>query len=336
MSAAADSPASFVLSTWEAQVAAAVAAAVEDVGTALPYLGACVAGMTIGNVPYRLLPMAVLGALTGDPQPAVPVCVVSQLWWAGAEALDDLTDSGGLSGGADRSVAESLIGGVACLTLLPHAVVERSPLAADVRQDWIRELNHANLDAAEGQLTDLEPDDGGFSWAQVITSYRGKTGAPYARDAVMAARLATAEEEALRGWRAFGWLFGLLRQLHNDAASAASAQDEDLANGTRVLQLAHALEVCPAAARAELRNLREMARTDRAARAELRRRLSQPAFADGYTARIRGMSRRACQLLDELAPASHYRDLLHVLVHASASGAEGGGRAQPADCAAVR
>ena len=41
---------------------------------------------------FRLFGMAVLGALTGDPRPAAPVCAAARLWWAGAEALDDLTD----------------------------------------------------------------------------------------------------------------------------------------------------------------------------------------------------------------------------------------------------
>ncbi|MFD5563405.1 hypothetical protein [Kitasatospora griseola] len=48
-----------------------------------------------GRSPFRLLGMAVPGALTGDPRPAATVCAVSRLWWAEAEALDDLADGQG-------------------------------------------------------------------------------------------------------------------------------------------------------------------------------------------------------------------------------------------------
>jgi len=49
----------------------------------------------------RLFGVAVLGSQGEDPRLALPVAVTSLLWWAGAEALDDLADgygSGGLNG----------------------------------------------------------------------------------------------------------------------------------------------------------------------------------------------------------------------------------------------
>ncbi len=136
---------------------------------------------------------------------------------------------------------------------------------------------------------------------------------------VLAARLATGDPQTLRGWHAFGWLFGLLRQLHNDAASAASEYDEDLVNGTRIVRLAHALEVCPPADRGILLELRELARTDTVARVELRRRLDEPAVADGYRTRVEAMRQHACTLVDRLAPPSSYRELVHRLVNTSSA-----------------
>jgi hypothetical protein len=322
MTTAVDAPPTTVLSTWEQQVTERLQTAVDGACSALPSLRATVLDLVAADtVPYRLLGMAVHGALTGDPTAAVPVCVVSRLWWAGAEALDDLTDAGFGAGRPAHSLGQTLTAATACLVLLPHQVVDQTELPADVRRDWQRELTTACLDAAEGQLTDIAVHDGDFSWSQVIASYRNKTGAPYARDALMAARLATSDPRALRGWRALGWLFGLLRQLHNDAASATSEHDEDLANGTRVLRLAYALEACPPADRGILLELRERARTDRVARVELRRRLDEPPVADGYVARIGAMREHACALIDRLAPPSSYRDLLHTLVHTSSAAA---------------
>jgi len=309
------------LSTWEEQVSQRLHAVIDDACAVLPSLRAAVADLAVDDVPYRLLAMAVHGALTGNPAPAMPVCVMSRLWWSGAEALDDVADDPSGRGWSACSFGKTLTAATACLVLLPQVVLDREVLATEIRQDWQRELTMACLQAADGQLADLSEDDGDFSWSQVIASYRKKTGAPYARDAVMAARLTTADPQTLRGWRAFGSLFGLLRQLHNDAASATSEKDEDLANGTRILRLAVALELSRPAVREILLELRRRARSDPAARAELRHRLDEPGIANRYTARIDTLRQHACALLDRLAAPSSHRDLLHRLVHTSSAGA---------------
>ncbi|WP_231406168.1 hypothetical protein [Streptomyces clavuligerus] len=46
-----------------------------------------------GPLSNRLFALAVLGAISGNPAPAVPVAVASTLWFAGTEALDDLVDA---------------------------------------------------------------------------------------------------------------------------------------------------------------------------------------------------------------------------------------------------
>ncbi len=321
MTAAVDITAAATLSTWDGQVSARLRSVIDEACRSLPSLRVPVLDMVAVAVPYRLLAMAVLAALTGDPMPALPVCVVSRLWWAGAETLDDMTDGQAHAGSTSRSLGEGLVAGVACLALLTQLVIDLEELAPDIRRDWQRELTGACLRSAEGQLTDLVPHDGDFSWGQVVASYRGKTGEPYARDAVMAARLATSDADALRGWRAFGALFGVLRQLHNDAASAGHDHDEDLMNGTRLLRIAHALEVCPPTRRPVLLDLRDRARSDPSARAELRRWLAEPTVADGYRGRVDAIRQQTCTLLDRLASPSPYRDLLHTLVHNSGHGA---------------
>jgi hypothetical protein len=288
-----------------------------------------------GSVPARLFGLLVAGALTGRPEDAVPVGTVSRLWWAGAQALDDLadTDIDGVpvrpaetattmvdTPSAAQHMARSVLSAMACGTLVPFAVIEAQPLPPEITRSWRRTLLGTSLQATAGQLGDLATI-GPFTWAQVIRNYRGKTGAPYGRDAVMAARLSTADPVHLRAWRGFGELFGLLRQVANDAAPTGSGTNEDLANGTVTLSLAHALETSDPEARQRLLRLRQHARRDPQARTELAAALSRPDLKVGYAGRIGALRDQACTLLDRLASASDHRDLLHHLLHGSAQAA---------------
>jgi heptaprenyl diphosphate synthase len=290
-----------------------------------------------GSVPSKLFGIAVAGALNGRPEEAVPVGAVSRLWWAGAQALDDLADAVDVpvapatpvtaagkaaarevTASAARDAASSVLLAMACGTLVPFAVMDRQPLPPEIAESWRRTLLGTSLQATAGQLADLASFDGLCTWAHVIRSYRGKTGAPYGRDAVMAARLSTADPVALRAWRAFGELFGLLRQVANDAAHDGSGIEEDLANGTLTLLLAHALETADPETHERLLRLRIRARRDPDARTELSAALRRPGVQAGYADRIGALRDQACALLDRLAPACEHRDLLHHLLHGSA------------------
>jgi geranylgeranyl pyrophosphate synthase len=267
--------------------------------------------------PFRLLAPAVLGALTGSVEPAMPVCAVSRLWWIGAQLLDDLADGTPDRAGAGLSAGEAVLVGMACGTLLPLAIVDRQPLPEDVRRDWRASLIATSLHATAGQLDDLAGAREEPGWATVMARYRGKTGAPYGRDATMAARLSTSDDSVLRAWRVFGELFGVLRQLANDNQPDSIA--EDLANGTGTLLFVHALEVSAPSRRIRLVELREAAR--RGDGDALLDALQDPAIRDGYAERVTAIRRRGCALLDQLAPESPYRALLHTLLHASAGAA---------------
>ncbi|MFD8477997.1 polyprenyl synthase [Kitasatospora sp. NPDC059673] len=267
--------------------------------------------------PFRLLAMAVLGALTGEPRPAAVVCAISRLWWAAAEALDDLADAP-TPEGPGASTARTTLAALACGSVLPHWVVDRQPVAPDVRLDWERDLLRGALDALDGQLADLAaPVDAPPTWRPVMACYRGKSGAAYGRDAVMAARLATDRPDLLHSCRVFGELFGVLRQVANDAAP----DSEDLANGTHTLLLAHAFDTAGAGHRLRLTRLRAEARHDPDARARLRAALHDPQVAAGYGRRVESLRRHCCGLLDRIAPPGPYRDVLHALVHTSARAA---------------
>ncbi len=273
----------------------------------------------LGANSNRFFGMGVLGALTGDPLPAVPVSVVSTLWWSGAEALDDLADS--VSGAAVPALlppSELLVAAIACMELVPRNYIDAAELPAALRGQWSGEMLQASLAAAAGQLADIARDDEALTWARVMTAYVGKSGAAYAREAVMAAQLADAAPEALRGWRAFGQLFGVLRQLHNDNVECGPEDDEDLANGTPTLLLASTLEEASPALRSALLALRQAAMTDLDARAALRRTLLAPDATTGYLRRLAALHSTACSLLDELAAPSIYRDALRYGLNASA------------------
>ncbi|MFE1318329.1 hypothetical protein [Kitasatospora phosalacinea] len=139
----------------------------------------------------------------------------------------------------------------------------------------------------------------------------------------MAARLATGHPVHLRAWRTFGELFGVMRQLANDAPYQDALLDADLANGTLTLLLADALENASPSEHRHLLHLRARARQEPHARTELRAALRTAQTVGTYTDRITALRRQACTLLDRLAPASPYRDLLHSLLHTSARQALG-------------
>jgi geranylgeranyl pyrophosphate synthase len=272
--------------------------------------------------PFRLLAFPVLGALTGDPGPALPVCVLSRLWWAGVEVLDDVMDGEFDALTAGLTTAEATIASTACITLLPQDVVSRQGLPAALEAAWTREMTRAALRSAGGQLDDVAAAEGVFSWRRVMVGYSGKSGSAYARDAVMAAGLAGAGPEQLRGWRAFGRMFGVLRQLANDRAPRTAEENTDLANGTRTLMLAHAVETLPAAQSQVLVEAFAGARHDQAAREAVWTRLRQPDLASGYDMRITVLQDRVSTLLEELAPPSDHRDLIQWMINMSADHAK--------------
>ncbi|MET7684570.1 polyprenyl synthetase family protein [Streptomyces sp. NPDC005423] len=336
-----DSSAAIPPAVWlervEAEARAGVEAACQENPGLLPSGLSGLLDRYPGSVPARLFGILVAGALGGQPEDAMPVVAVSRLWWAGAQALDDLADSPGVSApltphqlstaenapSPAQDAARLVLLAMACGTLVPFAIIDRRQLPPEITGFWRRTLLRTSLRATAGQLADLASFDGPFTWAQAIKTYRGKTGAPYGRDAVMAARLSTADPMSLRAWHAFGELFGLLRQVANDAAHRGSGRDEDLSNGTVTLLLAHALEKAEPGARRHLLWLHTHARHDPEARTELSAALRQPGIEADYADRVGVLRQQACALLDRLAPASSHRDLLHHLMHGSERSAVG-------------
>jgi hypothetical protein len=271
---------------------------------------------------FRLLPLAIAGAVTGDEAPALPVCTLSRLWWAGAETFDDLNDGKFDASAAGISVPNALIASVTCLTLLPQLLIQNQHFTDELTLKLSGELARTTLHSADGQLDDLSPDEGDQSWVRSMRSYAGKTGSPYARDLALTGHLVGLHSERLTGLRTFGQLFGVLQQLANDRAAADAAEDEDLSNGTRTLLVAHAMTTASSAERAELSRLRTQARNHPEARVLLRDRLTRPEVAVGYNARIGAIRHRLSLLLDQLVSPSDHRDLIGWMIDVRATTAE--------------
>ncbi|WP_265565467.1 polyprenyl synthase [Streptomyces hygroscopicus] len=307
----------------EEEITAAVRTSVGLFGDDQPLLADAVARLLHSDCSkasvFRLLPIPVLGALGGDPDHALPLVVASRIWWTGAEVFDDLADGQYDAVATGVPAAQASIASAACLALVPLTVLDQQALPRHLKSSWVRECVDSSLQAAEGQLADVSSASGFPSWATAMRTYADKCGAPYARDAAMAAQLAGASDELLRGWRAFGRLFGVLRQLANDRSAESAETDEDLINGTNTLLLAHAAESAAGTAEWDtLTSLRVRARHDPAARVAFGERLNAPDISGTYNQRVRSLHRNLCVLLETLADPSEDRDLIRWMLDASA------------------
>jgi hypothetical protein len=271
--------------------------------------------------PFRLMPLAIAGACGLRPADAVAVGAISRVWWVGAETLDDITDGEFDSARMGMSAAQAMIACTACLSLIPHKTAEMYAPSARLAAAWTGELTSSSLLCAEGQLRDLARAEDAVSWKQAMRVYAGKTGAPYARDAAMAAMAAGLPGEQVHGWRSFGSLFGVLRQLANDRAGDG-ADSADVMNGTPTLLLGYVFEHLAGPGRDRLARLRKAAATDLAQRTLLHAQLAGAGLAVGYNGRIDAISGRLAALLDHLAAASRYRDVLQWMIRASADQAK--------------
>ncbi|RMI32126.1 polyprenyl synthetase family protein [Nocardia stercoris] len=269
---------------------------------------------------HRLLPVPILGALTGETDPALPLCVLSRLWWTGADIFDDLNDGHFDPTRVGLSPGQATIAAVACMGLLPSALVAQQvtqPTA--VRNAWIEQIADANLDAADSQLADISSAVDAGSVTDVLRNYAGRSGSACARDVAMTAELAGVTAAEVPLWREFGRRFGVLRQLANDRKSLLRdvRDDEDLANGTRTLLLAHALEGSTAQGRDEIHRVSDRARTDLAARAVLRDVLTHPDTTERYDAHVVEIGRQLKSTLVDLAAPSRHRAAVEWMIDES-------------------
>jgi len=309
------------LATGTAAVDPAMAAFIERV------IGKAVSGGSRPTIEVMAgLPLAVAGAGCGVPARGGLAGVIHLLWWTAARYLDDLADAktqretGPAGGDADRLADDAgILTAMATGTHLPARLIEVAPVADPTRTRLTAEVTRCWLDGISGQLLDYVARPADTSVEAVLRSYAGKTGAPYAMAAALAAILAGAGADRTDRWRRFGLELGVLRQLGNDRRDLTTGRDEDLRNGTVTYLLAYLLDPLPDERRAELLTLHAAARDSDAARARFRRHLLDPAVLDGYAKEVDAMAGRIHQDLDELGGDEPYLSHLHAMVDQSAT-----------------
>ncbi|MFD9286155.1 hypothetical protein ACFWD7_55085 [Streptomyces mirabilis] len=270
--------------------------------------------------PFRLLPFAVSGALSKDEGAALPVVVLSRIWWLGAEVFDDLTDGKFNTAEVGLSRSQAVVVSAACLSAVPSMIIKQLDVEIDFKAACEWEYADSTLAAAGSQLDDVSNGEI-RSWSDVMRIYAGKSGAPYERDVALAALSAGAEGGRIRGWRVFGRLFGVLRQLANDRSCVDASEDEDLINGTWTLLLAHAMEILSPPKRAELGDLRNLARDSSAARTQVMELLGSPDVASQYNRRIMTLHSKLSHLISLLAEPTECRDTIQWMIDVSTSNA---------------
>ncbi|AXN45509.1 hypothetical protein DSM43518_03494 [Mycobacterium marinum] len=295
--------------------------AAAELHNAYPIVGRAVSALiteacaTQATVPHRMLALFVAGSIAGSPAAAVPVAAISVATWAGYEAIDDSMDG--------EVPAGMLLAGIVAATLLPEFVLNQADISAVDREHYRQSVLDATLRAAEGEAMAIGKSTGLPDWSSTAKIYAAKTGAMYARDAMLAARSCGADAAAQRGWYAFGQMSGLLFQARNDNVECSAAENEDLRNATPTLLLASAAEVDsgPFCEPAELARLRAEAQTDLHARERLAALLCDPDVRHCYTQRLLRLMSSNLALLHELAPPSSYRDELENLLRYAVQGA---------------
>lgn len=303
----------------EAEVAAALEAAGPPGG---PLRTACqdLLDRQPMRYPLSVLPLAVHGAETGEPEPALPLAAVHLLWWTAACRMDDLADGEEAAAEDGASAPETSLATLAVGTLLPLRLLGSPRLPGPVQRDLAAELTSCGLAAASGQLADLRGAAGGVPRREaVLAAYRGKSGAPFAMITGMAALLAGAPGERLSAWREFGDHLGILWQFFNDQEDISSGRNEDLANGTATHLLACAAESASPVDAARLGLLRRAARTSLQAREELLGMLLREEVLERFRQDVEHHRGLAHRLLERLAGREPYASCLHDLVDQAAS-----------------
>ncbi|WP_033328804.1 polyprenyl synthetase family protein [Streptomyces yerevanensis] len=268
--------------------------------------------------PLQVLPLLVHAAETGDPGPAVPLSAVHVLWWTSACYLDDLADGQAASVSGALGKNEALLASITSGNALPLHIIQAQQVPDSVRSALAAELVTCAIVSTEGQLSDLRRDAGDATRDSVVTTYRGKSGAPFGMITAMGAILAGAEHERIRMWREFGDVFGILWQLFNDQEDILSGRNEDLRNGTITYLFACTLENASPRSRNRLLDLHAAAKNSEEARPELTALLLAPTSLQQYEADLRRFRDEAQRLLTELGGDGNYVPVLRHLVEESA------------------
>lgn len=222
------------------------------------------------------IPPLVFAAVTGDEKRAAPLAATTTLLYLGADILDDLADGDRPSHWQNWSPAEINLAAATIMSALLPLSLARTGASVDRQVALHRTLADGLLRMAAGQQADLaghgrrEPPRAG----DVERAVAGKSGAEVATFAALAAQLAGAAPDVVERYTAMGRALGTAAQLASDCYELFDdPAARDLAHGVFTLPLAIHLERLAPEQRIPFMDILARARTNAAARDEVRRTL---------------------------------------------------------------
>ncbi|WP_050506290.1 polyprenyl synthetase family protein [Streptomyces rimosus] len=270
------------------------------------------------------LPLLTHAAITGVPEPAVPVAAAHLLWWRAAHAFDDIAD-----GHADATLyglgtGPALMAALECGHGLPLRALAALDLPAALRESLISDYLDGWTLTNDGRIRDLVNTVATVDPQSVLTTYEHKGGSAYAMACGMTARVAGCADAVTAAWREFGYTVGTLLQFRIDEEDLRDERAAELRHGTATYRLVCAVRRLTGTERRRALRLLAEAADSPGSRAEIKAMLLDPAVQAATLATRDSLLRQAHDLLDRLAVPSDYTTALRALADAAARPAAAG------------
>jgi geranylgeranyl pyrophosphate synthase len=263
-----------------------------------------------GTVPFIDLPLAVAASERGTAaDPPVALAGACSPVFLSLDMFDDLADGDRKPHWAGRTAAEIDLAAATLLAAVVPLVLARMDVPPVTRVAMQETLAGGLLRMSAGQQTDLAlagrsevlPD-------AVLESVLGKSGEQQATYCAVAAQWAGAAAERVSAYAAFGRCLGAAGQLASDCDELLNdPQMRDLRNGARTLPIALHLHRLDGPGRAAFLDLLDKARSDAAARDDVRTVLKQTGAIRRVLLRSQLYRQQARRLATELCPDASRR-----------------------------
>jgi len=251
------------------------------------------------------LPVLVYAGLRGEERPAIPLASATTLLFAGLDLFDDVAD-----GDWPGSAAATLL--CAFPQLMVGELAAPPQLIAAIGSTLARGL----LRMSAGQQQDLSAQGADeVRSCEIEATAIAKSGEEAALFACMAAQLAEAPEEIAGKYEELGRSIGAGAQLASDCHELfEDPAARDLVHGARTLPIVLHLERLLGAERTAFLALLDDARTEAAAREEVRLRLRSGGSLRRCAFIVETYRQRALRLCREAAPLEPARGCLEALI----------------------
>lgn len=230
-----------------------------------------------GWVFFLHLPLLVHGAISGDPDPAMPVARATTLLYLGMDILDDLADGDESEHWAGHAPAEINLVGITFVAALPQLAILEADVPADRLVVLQRTIAVAGLRMSAGQQLDLgQAGAGELTAAEVAAAAAGKTGEQCALFARLAAELAGAPARVVASYAQMAHAYGMALQVLEDCHTLFERpRSRDLSSGIRSFPIAWQLQRLVGRERDRFVDLLDQARADEDAQEQVRRELKE-------------------------------------------------------------